>query len=554
MAQNTDQLEDYAVITSGRTNVLSPDLDDDLSREEQQELAGLDEETQSLISPENRIDPEGVPVKRELSRSPIPRTMFVLGFIGIFVLFGFVMMLLAGLGRRSQPQVDARPSTESDLINPSQADLYKGRLALAEQQRDQDNNSPPSSPSPAPSTSPTPKPAQPNRPRAARPLPPRSAATQTVSAARPLPPVTPRPFPRPAPITPISSPQPVITPTTSSVQEPEIDPLEQWNQLASLGSARAEIEDEASLESGESGIQTNRSLSNTAPSNSATSSRFVSEVIGDGRFPSGTPSFQANATTPTRAMLTSATETSHSFPLSPGTRGILEQQEATLQEAAIKQVALGSSAAAEVSVPMFWEAGSNSQANGRFAVTLKEPLIATTGEVALPAGTIFITETSEVSANSRIVNQTVVAVVYQAANGEIRQEPVQPGTILVRGRNNEPLLAQSNQGSNFGNDLVLGLAGALGRTGELLNQGDVFSSASSADGANGSSTSTVINRRSGQTNVLGAALDGFFNPLVRRMEQRAQQQGETSNQTPILVLQQGTTVSVFVNGLLEVAL
>ena len=258
-------------------------------------------------------------------------------------------------------------------------------------------------------------------------------------------------------------------------------------------------------------------------------------------------------------MLTSATETSPSFstatPLSPGTRGILEQQEGTIQEvAAIKQVALGSSAAAEVSVPMFWEAGSNNQANGRFAVTLKEPLIATTGEVALPAGTIFITETSEVSANSRIVNQTVVAVVYQATNGEIRQEPVQPGTILVRGRNNEPLLAQSNQGSNFGNDLVLGLAGALGRTGELLNQGDVFSSASSADGANGSSTSTVINRRSGQTNVLGAALDGFFNPLVRRMEQRAQQQGETSNQTPILVLQQGTTVSVFVNGLLEVAL
>lgn len=567
--------EEYTVITSGQTATATAEQEeqnDRLSPDERAALAGLDNETQALISPENRLDPDVVAVKRDISRSPISRTVFVLCFVGVFVLFGAGIVLLTGLGRKRSPEVaSSPPAAESDIINPSDADLYRGRLALAEQQNDQ-------APTPAASTpgaSPRPTPTRsPN----ARPTPTPSAATPTRTSR-----ATSDPAPRTVRSAPVREPQTRIvertvpaspSPAQPARPQPEEDPMDQWNRLANLGTAYADVEQEVSR----SGQGSDRSISSSdggeqeqaiadtqtitpaaaVRSNSSTtqSAGFASDVIGDDS------TFESSQAEPTAVLVASAAGAGDlSRPvrragtaLTPGARGILQQQDlgSTPAVGSNMQVAIGTSAAAEVTIPMYWESGSSDE-SARFAVMLTEPLRSTTGEVALPEGTIFVTQASVSSDESRIVNQTVVAVVYQAPSGEIRQEAVQPGTIVVRGEGNEPLIAARQRRSNFGNDLMLGLMGAAGRVGELLNQGDLFESSSSAGGSNGGS-STSVTRRSGDTNVTAAALDGFFNPLVERAQERAAaREEEQQNSANILMVEEGESVSVIVNGILEVS-
>ncbi|MBD1853431.1 hypothetical protein H6F87_26315 [Cyanobacteria bacterium FACHB-502] len=556
--------DQYTLITSSPVSQLDPDDFDesgDLSLAERQQLAGLDEETQSLIAPEHRIDPEVVPVKRELAQSPVSRTVFVLGTVGVFVSFGLGIAMIAGIGRSRQPQVaETPPATDSDVVTPSDADLYKGRLALAEQQNDQQQK-----PNPAAPTTPPKRPTAPRR-TTATPARPRAVPAASPVRARPAPiPVATRPAPPPRTVTPRPAPMPQRT-------QPEVNPFDQWNRLATIGSASAEVAARPVEEV---------SLINTperSPSSmQQTQANFPSDVIGDSSFSqsinSPEPEIVGTASTeiadvseetspsiPQEVLIASSAGTGNvispetSAPISDGTRGILEQREMGngLSPNGNYQVALGTSAEAEVTVPLYWEPGGAGRGTpGRFAVTLSQPLMSTNGEVALPAGTTFITEAEVSSDQSRIVNQTVVAVVYQGADGQIRQEPVTPGTIVVRGENNEPLIARRHQNSDLGDDLLLGAVGALGRVGELINQGDVFSSSSSSGGSSGSS-STTITRRSGDTNVLAAALDGFFNPLVERMQFRAQSQ-DSAQQSTILEVNEEQPVSVFVNGLLEVA-
>ncbi|WP_088894850.1 TrbI/VirB10 family protein [Leptolyngbya ohadii] len=553
--------DQYTLITSSSVSQLDPgefNESDDLSLEERQRLAGLDEETQSLIAPEHRIDPEVVPVKRELAQSPVSRTVFVLGSVGVFVSFGLGIAMIAGIGRSRQPQVaETPPATDSDVVTASDADLYKGRLALTDQQRDQQQPPTPAAPTTAPK-----RPTPPRRTSAA-PARPRPVPSAAPVRARPAPiPIATRPAPPPRTVTPRPAPMPQRT-------QPEVNPFDQWNRLATIGSASAEVaarpvEEVSRINSSE------RSYSSIQQ----TQTDFPSDVIGDSSFnesvsppitetvgtasadvaispEEAVPSMPQDVLIASSAGTGSVSSSSSPAPVSVGTRGILEQREIGdgLSPDGNYQVALGTSAEAEVAVPLYWESGRARQGTpGRFAVTLTQPLMSTNGEVALPAGTTFITEAQVSSDQSRIVNQTVVAVVYEGADGQIRQEPVTPGTIVIRGENNGPLIARRHQNSDLGNDLMLGAVGALGRVGELINQGEVFSSSSSS----GSSSSSTTITRNGNTNVLAAALDGFFNPLVERMQSRAQSR-DADQQSTILEVNEGQPVSVFVNGLLEVA-
>jgi hypothetical protein len=359
--------------------------------------------------------------------------------------------------------------------------------------------------------------------------------------------------------------------------QPEVNPFDQWNRLATIGSASADVAARPVEE-----VSRINSPERSSSSIQQTGTDFPSDVIGDSSFnesisspiaetvgtasadvaispEDAVPSMRQDVPMPQDVLTASSagagsvSSSTSPAPVSAGTRGILEQREMGDGRSpdGNYQVALGTSAEAEVAVPLYWESGGARQGTpGRFAVTLTQPLMSTNGEVALPAGTTFITEAQVSSNQSRIVNQTVVAVVYEGADGQIRQEPVTPGTIVIRGENNEPLIARRHQNSDLGNDLMLGAVGALGRVGELINQGDVFSSSSSSGGSSGSSSTTITRR--GNTNVLAAALDGFFNPLVQRMQSRAQSR-DSDQQSTILEVNEGQPVSVFVNGLLEVA-
>jgi hypothetical protein len=100
-------------------------------------------------------------------------------------------------------------------------------------------------------------------------------------------------------------------------------------------------------------------------------------------------------------------------------------------------------------------------------------------------------------------------------------------------------------------DILIGLLGAAGRTGEVFNQNQ---SQSSIVTSNGDFNSQIITTKANKPNILAAAVEGFFKPMSQRLTQRADKaSNEISNSPDVAILPVNTKVSIFFNNFLEIS-
>jgi hypothetical protein len=237
---------------------------------------------------------------------------------------------------------------------------------------------------------------------------------------------------------------------------------------------------------------------------------------------------------------------------SPGAKGILNR---TAQSSSTSQTAivpLGTTANGIVSVPLLWDESSNKQQGDKFAVTLTDNVTATDGFIAFRKGTVVIAKASTVSLTNRMVQATAVALVYSDRNGQIKQQPIPEGAILIAGEGGRPLIASGyfDPGSDIaGQDILTAVLSGVGRVGQVFAEPKVRSS-SSISGRFGSSTTTVESR---DPQIWSAVLDGFFSPLAKRMESRSDRATEELlNRPNVAVVNKGTPVSITVNSFLNI--
>ncbi|MEG4853804.1 hypothetical protein QUB10_23330 [Microcoleus sp. B5-D4] len=231
---------------------------------------------------------------------------------------------------------------------------------------------------------------------------------------------------------------------------------------------------------------------------------------------------------------------------SPGAKGILNRTPQTAQ------VPLGTTANGVVSVPLLWDEGSGKQLYDKFAVTLTADFTATDGSIAFRKGTVVIAKASTVSKTNRMVQATAVALVYSDRNGQIKQQPIPEGAILIAGEGGRPLIASGyfDPGSDIaGQDILTAVLSGVGRVGQVFAEPKVRSS-SSMSGRFGSSITTVESR---DPQIWSAVLDGFFSPLAKRMESRSDRATEELlNRPNVAVVNKGTPVSITVNSFLNI--
>jgi hypothetical protein len=215
------------------------------------------------------------------------------------------------------------------------------------------------------------------------------------------------------------------------------------------------------------------------------------------------------------------------------------------------RVAIGTTVPAKVVVPMM-ASQATEQGLGRFTVELTEDVFATDGRVALPKGTLLVTEVNRVEKSTSRVDQSAVAIVYQDWAGNTQEQQLPANSLLIRGANNQPLIAQSfEDGSGIvaGQDFLVSGLTALGKVGALLNQPDEESF--SSFGAPFSNGQTF--RRSRKPNLFGASLEGFFGVTADRLRKRADTITDEQYSRPkLMVVQQGQSVSVVFNTFFEI--
>ncbi|WP_155834888.1 hypothetical protein [Leptolyngbya sp. PCC 6406] len=147
-----------------------------------------------------------------------------------------------------------------------------------------------------------------------------------------------------------------------------------------------------------------------------------------------------------------------------------------------------------------------------------------------------------------------MAVIYEDASGQVQQEPITPDTLIIRGNNGGALIAR-RQGGRTGVDgggiLRVGVASALAQIGSSLNADDILQTTAGTAGSGTTTSSTTVVRQ-GRTNVLGAALEGFFGASSDLLLAEAEASLGEDETEPVLVVEDAENLQVFVNGFLTV--
>ncbi|MBE7385783.1 MAG: hypothetical protein F6J95_030880 [Leptolyngbya sp. SIO1E4] len=530
------------------------------------ELAGLQLDAEDRLAASEPLPetPSPTTSRRSIAHAPLPRTLLVAGALGFVATF---TLIFSRLNSGNRPVADTPEAPEAPPEEPfDQSDVYRSQLALVDQadaQQPQAAPTPPSEPPPVAEEDPP-------------------EAPPTVATAAPSPP------PRP---TPAAQPEPPPRSAPAAQPEPEpIDPFERWHTLAQAGTQGEQFALVPPVEPAAPLTVTPGNTSDTSPPSNpvapievaaaAGTAGFPVAIIGDnpieGMPPPSAPSAEPAFSTPIPQPQSQESQASllvsapPSIPIqtaqtsSPGAQGILERRPVsgiqtepqTIQgNTQVLQVPMGTTAAAELAVPIV--ASRSGETLGRFAVRLKDDLKDPYDQVALPAGTLLITDVLSIDDDSLAIQQTVVALVYEDAQGQIVQEAIAPNVLIIRGSDGGALIASLSGGGNrrnlFTDILAIGGASALAEVGSALNEGDLFTStASSSDGDETETTTTTV-RDSDDPNVLGAVMEGFFESTADRLQGEIEDDRDNDEDLdPVLTVTQGQDLQVFVNGILNI--
>jgi hypothetical protein len=515
-----------------QNNHVNMSIDDELTPEEELELSGYQPEKVALIDREYLIQRDSEQAE-PLDESENPLIRFAIASLLVGSVMGFAWMVWS-IFFASKPIVKAPTPKETPTVLASgesdEAARLKAELALRNQASS--NLEQPQKQTKSeriqPVTNSKVRPVNPPAPRIIReriPSPPR-IIRETVTVNKPQ-----------------SKP---VSLNSSTPKIEKIDPFERWNQLATLGQQTMKNDVAA-----EKKIPTLPDNSTTAkiPEQSTTEKTFQQNESTNIIPAVAISNSQINSQT------TQQTQTLGEWGILNRTNPNIERnysQTAFSEPNYPMQIQIGTTARGDVVVPLIWTQEDKNR--GRFAVRSQEDIRSTDNRVVFPKGTVLIVDVDSVSKANKLVQHSVVAIIYKDKLGQVKQQQIPQGVISIQTEDNKPLIAQalSDKGKAIAQqDILIGLLGAAGRAGEIFNQNQ---SQSSSVISNGGLSSQIVSTKANKPNVLGAAVEGFFKPMSQRLSQRADKTSSEILSSPdVAIVPKNAKVSIFFNNFLEVS-
>jgi hypothetical protein len=507
-------------------------------------LAGYNPvETEQLVESEYKLvqAQEGGDT-RPKHENPLVRLATValpIGAIGGGV-FGIWFLFMAPKGEK-QPEVVTLPTPTPTLTTDNEGTL-KSQLAFQDQQALVEKNEA------------KPKNKKSKEVKAVEQKPVRSRRRTSVSEPETIRSTVPtRRYPSPTPI------RVAAAPAVTSPKPESVDPFARWNTLAKLGQQGAE--NQATSET--------VTVNNQPPDNANTNGQLI-PTVQVGMQPATEAASEEPETTEPTDLPTLLQPPTFQFPVDTQTivasakpfgrlglgdsltteERILQADVEAPQFSQPMRVAIGTTVSARVVVPMI--ATQETKGLGRFVVELTQDVPATNSRVALPKGTLLITEITNVERQTNLVNQSAVAIVYKDRLGNTQQQQIPAESLSVRGQDGEPLIAKSNSdpgGAIAGQDFLVSLLSGLGKIGEVVNRPRedntiIF---------DGLGSSQVSRRTTREPDLLAAALEGAFGVAADRLRQRSDKTtDELLSKPKVLVVRKGEEVSVVFNTFFEI--
>lgn len=380
-----------------------------------------------------------------------------------------------------------------------------------------------------------------------------------------------QPAPAPARVTPVAqsrspaypSPQPFrtqtaplqrSTPSPAVSRSRSVDPMQQWQQLAQLGSygsIRPERLATIEFSSGRGKTEASADFTSSVPTARIASTSAVqpsphrSQTISNQR----TVRSEVNhsISQPSLDETPSISESTLELPEQFSNRSsnqsnlpILHDAEAAILENGFTPHSLitGESSAGVLLTPIIVdEAGGSDQ----FTAMLSEPLTDSRGRIAFPAGTQFLFQVDSLSDTGQ-VHLSATTATWNVTG--YQQELILPtGVIQVRGEAGKPLIAEhyEDRGDEIaGMDAGQFLLGAIGRAAELYTRSDTR--------VQTRGSSTVITEDNPEPNILAGLLEGGTDAILETIQERNQRAVERMEKMPnARFVKAGTPIEIFVN-------
>lgn len=519
-----------------KTNEIINQTDDDkLEKNEIEEIAGYNPDESLYLEEEYRILTDDEAPSKPISEKATLRTGTVLFLTGCLILVG--LGLWFGIQPKSVKKTTEKSLPSSESIITEEKPDFRAKLALKEQES---KNKLQVKPLPKPKRV-QPKQSVQNSTLSQQP----SSKSLSISPSKPLskPPSIPQTIStikqNPPIVKSIPSFSSPVSPPIKTSTKKEVDPFTQWNKLAQLGQTQTK-KVQSPIERNRNNINESDTIKSETNQNNIT--KFDNTKSNE--------SIQQIVQIP---VVNIGEKSVSDSDLSEGTRGILNRTPIKPTNKIVKQVAIGTTASANISVPLIWDSSNGEQLYNRFALTLTENLLAIDQQIALPIGTVLIAQADNVGKENLFVQATAIAIVYPNSQGEVVTQSIPVGTILIQGKENKPLIAQNylNSASDaLAEDLLISVLSGIGRVGEVFTKPQETSTFSN-NNISGSSNSTVI--RSREPQIWSAVLDGFFNPLQSRIAKRSDQEiKELLTRPNVAVIPTETEVSIVVNSFINI--
>jgi Bacterial conjugation TrbI-like protein len=252
-----------------------------------------------------------------------------------------------------------------------------------------------------------------------------------------------------------------------------------------------------------------------------------------------------------RATLVSATSnqnqivpTLHDSQLEP----LHDEEALIIENQNIAQLSIGASVDGKLITPVIWASNrvntinkkpQNQQQSNKFIVQISQSLKNEQGLIILPKNSQIIVQVKDIHKSGFIELEATGAVI------DGNEYALPEGAIAIRGKSGQPLIASSwgDKGREIAlRDAETFAVGSLAKVGKVLNQSkSEQTSTNSSFGA----TSSFSSIRRNRSNLLGAVLEGGFEPLTQQILQRNQQALQEIED--VWFVKAGTEVQVFVN-------
>ncbi|AFY99462.1 TrbI/VirB10 family protein [Calothrix sp. PCC 6303] len=305
-------------------------------------------------------------------------------------------------------------------------------------------------------------------------------------------------------------------------QEKDINPMEQWREISSLGSyGNVEI----------------ASNSESLPNNT------TNTTLNEQQAPSITSATLISVTSNSNQIV----PTTNDLEIEP----LHEEEALIIGNPETQQLTVGSSSSGKLVTPLIWTKNQPNSAavnsakqpqQDKFIIQLSKPLTTKEGLVILPKATQIIVQVKDIQKSGFVELEATGAVID--GNEYILPE----GAIAIRGKSGQPLIASSwgdKGGEIASRDAETFAVGSLAKVGKVINQ-PKEEQTSTNSGFGGTTSFSSIRRN--RSNILGAVLEGGFEPLTQQILQRNQQAlQEIQRREDVWFVKAGTEVQVFVN-------